>query len=126
VATLRASRDLGERVRGQPRAMGERVVVSVGDALIGVDPTGEPAWRADTARRASLVAGGRTVAAVTGGVTLHLLDTDTGVELARVTPSGWFTASALDDQGLAVAVHTPTRGRLYVHDLVLSEAADAR
>lgn len=115
---LEPSVALGERVRGRPRVAGdEGAVLSVGDGLVGLDGGLRVRWRTRTGAYAGLLAHRDPALVSVGGVNLHGVDPVTGADVLRVTPSGWFTALDLQERTLALAVHTPTRGRLLVADL---------
>jgi outer membrane protein assembly factor BamB len=116
-ASVRQLRDLGDRVRGQPRVVDDGVVAAVGNGIVRFDDEGTPRWRAETHRQAWLLREPNVVATVEAGVRLVLMDPATGAQVLQRTPSGWFTAMAVGERDLALAVHTPTLGHLDVHDV---------
>ena len=116
-ASVRQLRDLGDRVRGQPRVVDDGVVAAVGNGIVRFDDEGTPRWRAQTHRQAWLLREPAVVATVEAGVRLVLMNPATGEQVLQRTPSGWFTAMAVGERDLALAVHTPTLGHLDVHDV---------
>jgi outer membrane protein assembly factor BamB len=118
VGTAHEERDLGGRVRGQARVLDDdRVVAAVGDGMVALDAEATALWRAETGDGAWLLAETGVVATVESGARVVLLDPETGADVLRTTPSGWFTALAVGEDRLALAVHTPRHGRLQVHDI---------
>jgi hypothetical protein len=118
LATVEVGLVLDERIRGRPRIAGEEsVVVSVGDGLVGFDATLEPRWRTRWDTQVALLGHHDPTLAVLGGIGVRGVEPATGADVFRVTPSAWFTAGHLHEERLALAVHTPTRGRLQLIDL---------
>jgi outer membrane protein assembly factor BamB len=118
LGTAHEEQDLGGRVRGQARVVeDDRIVAAVGDGMVALDEEATALWWAETGNSAWLVGEPGVVATVESGARVVLLDPETGAGVLRTTPSGWFTALAVGEQQLALAVHTPRRGRLQVHDL---------
>jgi hypothetical protein len=118
LGTAHEEQDLGGRVRGQARVVdGDHIVAAVGDGMVALDEQAVALWRAETGSGAWLLAEPGVVATVESGARVVLLDPETGAGVLRTTPSGWFTALAVGEEQLALAVHTPRRGRLQVHDL---------
>lgn len=109
---------LDERVRGRPRVAPDGgVVLSVGDGLVGFDRRLGARWRTRWDTQVALLDHHELAVATLGGVSIRAVEPSTGEDVVRVTPSGWFTAAHLDGERLALAVHTPTRGRLLLADL---------
>lgn len=112
-----AADELGGAVRGTPRVVADGVVVaSIGSELVGLTLDGVPAWRREFGSRMSLLDHEERVLAVSEAITVHGLDAATGRHVLRLTPSGWFGAVDVDASRVALAVYTPTRGRLVLHD----------
>ncbi len=122
IATVEVDLLLDERIRGRPRIAGEQgVVVSVGDGLVGFDERLEPRWRTRWDTQVALLDHHDPTLGVLGGISVRGVEPATGADVLRVTPSAWFTAGDLQEERLALAVHTPTRGRLQLLDLVSAD-----
>ena len=123
IATVEVGLVLDERIRGRPRLTGDQwVVVSVGDGLVGFDRSLEPRWRTRWDTQVALLGHDEPALAVLGGISVRGVEPATGADVFRVTPSAWFTAGDLQGERLALAVHTPTRGRLQLLDLAPVDA----
>ena len=118
IATVEIGLVLDERIRGRPRIAGEEgVAVSVGDGLVGFDRNLDPRWRTRWDTQVALLDHHDPTLAVLGGISVRGVEPVTGADVLRVTPSAWFTAGHLQEDRLALAVHTPTRGRLQLIEL---------